>query len=270
MKSLRILTNNPSDGATNLMEELKGLGVKCSRLRNDNVGPKQKTSQPAVKWGCFAISPGAGRISHPVLNGNANSVVLDKLQCLSVLSNTSGDDKVPVVEFTQDQRVACGWASNGERVYCRQVLRGSGGDGIVVAESESQVVNAPLYTKGVKGKRREYRIHVFDFGGVQRVFIQQKLRRKGFDENEAYDSRVRNLDHGWVFAHNEIVSPKDQTVGAAVAACKAFDLQFGAVDIIETDKGGRPYVLEINTAPGLEGATCTFYANCLKDAEPNV
>jgi D-alanine-D-alanine ligase-like ATP-grasp enzyme len=45
----------------------------------------------------------------------------------------------------------------------------------------------------------------------------------------------------------------------SVEAVAALGLDFGAVDIIE-DKEGNFYVLEINTAPGLEGHTVTSYA----------
>jgi glutathione synthase/RimK-type ligase-like ATP-grasp enzyme len=39
----------------------------------------------------------------------------------------------------------------------------------------------------------------------------------------------------------------------------ALGLDFGAVDIIQDD-GGNFYVLEVNTAPGLEGQTIKSYA----------
>ena len=47
-----------------------------------------------------------------------------------------------------------------------------------------------------------------------------------------------------------------------VEAAKALGLDFGAVDIIE--KNGRYYVLEVNTAPRLEGYSIERYSNYFK------
>ena len=46
----------------------------------------------------------------------------------------------------------------------------------------------------------------------------------------------------------------------AVNAVKALGLDFGAVDIIYNEKENQYYVLEVNTAPGLEGTTLIKYA----------
>jgi glutathione synthase/RimK-type ligase-like ATP-grasp enzyme len=55
---------------------------------------------------------------------------------------------------------------------------------------------------------------------------------------------------------------------AAINACKALGLDFGAVDLIQDIKGNY-YVLEINTAPGLEGATVANYAAAFTEALAN-
>lgn len=261
--AVRILTNGPSDGVKNLSDKLEELGVDTVRLRNDQPAKRRLIPKPTIKWGCFSPSKEALVAATCVLNSGATTTVLNKLQCLDQLKK----HQVPTVDFTADRAKAREWLTSGERLYVRRLTSSSGGEGIEVLENASaEIPTAPLYTKGVKGKRREYRIHVFTHNGIRRFWVQQKLRRQGFKENEKYESTIRNLDHGWVFAHNEITPPKEHTIGAAVAACEAFGLTFGAVDLIETDKGGAPYVLEINTAPGLEGGTVEFYANCIKDS----
>jgi len=269
MKSIRVVTNGPSNGASELIAKLVEIGVNATRCRNDKAPTKRLLPRVSLKWGSFPIASHIQSATeakdgvYQVINSNTSPHVLNKLTCLQRLQ----DHQVPIVEFTPVPANAQEWLNQGERVYQRSILTGSSGDGITVLEGASATVDsAPLYTKGVKGKRREYRIHVFDYNGVKSFWVQQKLRRSGFKENSKYGSTIRNLDHGWIFAHNDIVPPKEQTIGAAVEACKAFSLNFGAVDIIELDKGGTPFVLEINTAPGLEGATVDFYANCIKES----
>jgi len=46
----------------------------------------------------------------------------------------------------------------------------------------------------------------------------------------------------------------------ALAAVSALGLDFGAVDIIYNEHENQYYVLEVNTAPGLEGTTVEKYA----------
>ena len=72
------------------------------------------------------------------------------------------------------------------------------------------------------------------------------------------------MNNGFIFARNEIQIPEDVTVQAT----KAFEitgLDFGAVDVIYNERQSAAYVLEINTAPGLEGTTDTDYAQMLRE-----
>ena len=47
------------------------------------------------------------------------------------------------------------------------------------------------------------------------------------------------------------------------AAIKALGLDFGAVDIIYNEAEDQHYVLEVNTAPGLEGTTLQKYTEAI-------
>jgi len=52
------------------------------------------------------------------------------------------------------------WIEQGYNVYCRTSLHGKGGEDIVIASTVDELVDAPLYTKGVNADK-EYRVHVF-------------------------------------------------------------------------------------------------------------
>lgn len=139
-------------------------------------------------------------------------------------------------------------------VLARTMTRASGGRGIVVVRHTDQLPRAPLYVKYIR-KESEYRVHVL--GGVAAV-VQQKRRRNG-EEQTADQQLIRNYDNGWIFAVENVafVSPAvEETVKEqAVAAVMALGLDFGAVDIIVNRRGSQVYVLEVNTAPGIESPT---------------
>ncbi|CAN5950619.1 unnamed protein product [Sphagnum jensenii] len=70
--------------------------------------------------------------------------------------------------------------------------------------------------------------------------------------------------NGFIYARNNVF-PEILRDEIAIAATTALGLDFGAVDIIE-DKNEKLYVLEVNTAPGLEGKTVELYAEAFRSA----
>jgi glutathione synthase/RimK-type ligase-like ATP-grasp enzyme len=117
---------------------------------------------------------------------------------------------------------------------------------------KDQLVDAPLYTRYIK-KKEEYRIHVFQGDAF---FVQRKARKKEVPDDQV-NWKVRNLAGGFIFA-NQNVEVDDVARNEACNAVAALALDFGAVDIIRgTD--GKYYVLEVNTACGLEGTTLEKY-----------
>lgn len=177
---------------------------------------------------------------------------------------------IPILElprtpkFTTSTVQAYSWLEEGFQVVARTILNGNSGAGIVFLEEahlEEPVVNAPLYVKYVP-KKQEYRVHVFR-GEV--VDVQRKARRKDVaDENVNW--KIRNHDNGFIFARGEALGdvPEDVLVQSklAVAAC---GLDFGAVDVIFSDKEQAAYVLEINSAPGLSGSTLDGYVQRFRE-----
>lgn len=138
-------------------------------------------------------------------------------------------------------------------IMCRTKLQSHSGEGIVVAERPDQVVNAPLYTQYIKAEN-EYRVHVLRAPGKETSIIAVQRKAKRHNAERA-DFKIRNLANGFVYVMED--NPPADVVKQAKAALEASDLAFGAVDI----KGAKKaYVLEINTAPGLEDRTAQAYA----------
>ena len=142
-------------------------------------------------------------------------------------------------------------------IVCRTILNGHSGAGIVIANTREELVAAPLYVKYMK-KRDEYRIHV---GRMGIIAIQRKAIPNG---TEPTDTRIRNHHNGYVFVRNN-VEPPQQVVEQASLAIAALGLDFGAVDIIWNTHYQLATVLEVNTAPGLEGQTVIDYASYFRE-----
>jgi hypothetical protein len=112
--------------------------------------------------------------------------------------------------------------------------------------------NAPLYVKYLK-KKYEFRVHVFCGEVIDYVEKKAKLDR----DPSTFNEYVRSHANGWMFCRDGVYH-SDGVKAEAVKAVSALDLDFGAVDVIIHE--GLPYVLEVNTAPALEGTTLERYA----------
>ncbi len=163
-------------------------------------------------------------------------------------------NEVQHVPYATDKAEAQTWLNEGSPVYARTVLNGHSGAGIVVVEPGGELPNAPLYTKAIGfNKRHEYRVHVI---GGEVVYVQKKKRKTGWEENPEYSNTIRNHHTGWIYATEGVEIPED-VQNLAIQSVAALGLDFGAVDIIVVQ--GQGYVLEVNTAPGLDGTTIEVY-----------
>lgn len=173
---------------------------------------------------------------------------------LSFFTNSGPEEsrnyKIP--PFTTSKETVIEWLKQGKDVIARTELNGNSGKGIVVISKEEDIVDAPLYTMYIP-KKEEYRIHVL---GGQVIDVQRKIK----DPNKAVTSwYVRNHDSGFIFVRND-VKPDKRVLEYALEVVEAFDLDFGAVDIIFNGTRNEAYVLEINTTPGLEGSSVENYS----------
>lgn len=147
-------------------------------------------------------------------------------------------------------------------IVCRTVLAGHSGEGIVIADSPADLVDCPLYVKYMK-KKEEYRVHLGRKGDEPSVIVVQRKAKCNGAENVNW--KIRSHNNGFVFVRNN-VNPPPCVIEAAIKSFEASSLDFGAIDVIYNSQTEKAYVLEINTAPGLEGTTVTDYATYFKDA----
>ena len=179
----------------------------------------------------------------------------NKLIAFSVLK----EGGVQVPPFTTSVEVAREWQQDNQIVLCRNLLRASAGRGIVIVHPDETLPVSPLYVKYMK-KKREYRIHVFN-GEI--IDVQQKRTRTDREEGET-NYQIRSHDNGWVFVRGSIADYSDSFGSMAVDAVRNLGLDFGAVDLIYNVRYDTPLVLEVNTAPGLEGESVGIYSNAIR------
>lgn len=247
----------------------EALGGKVLRLQGSTYKPRQ--GDVLINWG---NSDAPEEFSSLCLNYET-AYVTNKLDFFLRMS-----DDIPdiIPEFwTNKEEIP----NDAYPIVCRTILNGHSGSGIVVADSSDSVVVAPLYTKYIK-KKDEYRVHVgrkqwvphLDYSGEPMhegqfrdpelefaIIAVQRKARKSDHENPNW--QVRNLAGGFVYTRTGFVAP-DSVIEAACNSLRASGLDFGAVDVIWNEHEQKAYVLEINTAPGLEGQTVTDYAEYFK------
>lgn len=228
------------------------LGVKRISLSRKN---PQNSQRILINWGNTGkdMPPEGIGASVMVLNHPDNvRVASDKLQCLQAFSGA--DVRCP--QFTTETAVASMWLEDDKEVVERHILNGSSGRGINIVSCTSELSEAPLYTKYIK-KMDEYRIHVI--GGVI-ADVQRKAKRT---DQDVLDWKIRNHANGFVFIRQGLETP-DDVFNQALSAMDCLGLDFGAVDVIWNAKRQKAYVLEVNTAPALEGSTIDTYVNGIR------
>lgn len=135
----------------------------------------------------------------------------------------------------------------------------------------------------------EYRVHVFGDkilcsqkkvkrGNVEEAYINQHVEKistiadkndrkldqetlkytlgRMAKENPGVDMIVRSNRKGWKFSHVKTIDKGMEKL--AIKALNTIGLDFGAVDCC-IDSTGKPWIIEINSGPGLDGTTLKAY-----------
>jgi len=235
-------------------ELVHALGRKA--ILKSQTKPISRTVRKKVLLNWGNGSPRFDMTGVTVLNKPAAiTIASNKLTALTKLKEAG----VNVPDFTTVKAIAETWIDEERIVLCRKLLRANSGRGIVIAKEVDQLVAAPLYVKYIR-KEKEYRLHVFNGQIIDAV---EKRRRQGFQENTNYNKYIRSYEQGWLMARKGIALT-DKTKEEAIKAVTALGLDFGAVDIVMGPKN-KPYVLEVNTAPGLMGTTVQSYKAAIEN-----
>lgn len=263
MENVRLYPYNA--GSESAAALASALGIRRISIKNSKfVGSPKHT---ILNWGATAIPPqvlSAGRIINPPDRVRHAS---NKLRFFETVNGAEESARPRIPEWTTSFDTAVQWIGEKKhrRVFARMTLAGHSGEGIVdcatVAELE-QARNAPLFVAYVP-KRDEFRIHIAQ--GNPFLVQRKAFRRDPSVETEEDESiwRIRNHSNGFIFARNDARLPSDDVLTQAVRALNVTGLDFGAVDVIWNRRLSEAFVLEVNTAPGIEGSTLEDYRNAI-------
>lgn len=244
MGKFYVYTSRPSKGAKALAKALGGIRTKTV--------PPLAPDDTLINWGDSKCN----LMSQTFNPGQLVRLVANKALAFDAFSSAN----VPIPAYAKSKD-AVAWQGT---TVVRHKLTGHSGEGIEIVDNPQDLPNAPLYVQYIK-KEDEYRVHIgfsghqlgsLDPSHVKIIAVQRKARDRS---NPNPNWQVRNHANGFVFARQNVQAPA-AVIDAARAALACSGLHFGAVDVIFNRKEGRAYVLEINTAPGLEGSTVADYA----------
>jgi len=161
------------------------------------------------------------------------------------------------LDFTTDIQEARDWVLNGSTVFGRRLLSASCGKGIVVFEGSIDPVGiCPVYTQ-YKKKKREFRVHIYK---DKVVAVTEKRKRAGFEGTR--DTKIRNLANGYVFCQTVSNEPAGLRE-IALAASKVTQSDFKGVDIGYNERNNDLFIIEVNSAPGVQGSNVNAYIEAI-------
>lgn len=254
----------PYDDASGGANELRK-ATGFPRIKHENSKFIGKPWKTVINWGSHQLPPEV--LKCRVINPVEKLIPASEKISFFETQRRAGPEGARVPDFTTTVEAALRWIKEKKEVVGRLTTKGKGGDGIVFFDKPDRFARCRLWTVYIP-KKEEYRVHIA-FGKV--IAVQRKVLKKQDNTGKAIDPktvdfRVRNYDNGFIF-QRENINPPDDVYEQANRAHRTLGLDFAAYDVIYNEKRGEAYVLEANTAPGLEGSTITDYANAFRSLE---
>jgi len=234
------------------------LGGKVLRIEGSTFQPRQ--DRKVINWGSSSCP-------YDCLNPpDLLQQVTNKLSFFQKVSETEEPFRPRVPIWTTSRATAKTYLEGREfrKVVARTVLTGHSGNGIFISDLEGfdDLPEAPLYVEYVP-KDEEYRVHVFN---EEVIDVQRKVRDPS---REPINWQVRSHSNGFIYtrtsatgaSYTDIV--RHDVKQQALKALAMTGLTFGAVDVIYNANRNQAFVLEINSACGLEGATVGIYRDAI-------
>lgn len=241
-----------SKSALTLARELRG-----KRVKRENSRYTYKDSHTLINWGA---SEGPSYLRHALNVPEAVSLASNKLKCFErLLESDLGGNNIP--SFTTDKDVAKSWVlEDGATIYVRSLLNSCKGRGISIHSDYRNIPDAPLYVREVNNDH-EFRIHIFQGHCIHIAQKKAMSSERRAEENIILNPSIKNRGNGYVFAIQDINVPTE-ALEVAIEAVRTLGLDFGAIDLVCDPV---PTILEVNTAPGLEGTTLAKYVEAIQN-----
>jgi glutathione synthase/RimK-type ligase-like ATP-grasp enzyme len=242
-------------GSRSALALAKAVGAKLIRLQGSNFKPAP--NKTIINWGSTQL-PEEYKVCKVLNSPEKLGVVTNKKTFFESCAAASKQASPKIPLFTTNIEEAKKWFIDGKvkTVFIRRILNGHSGAGIVEVNSLEELSlsgkNGELFVQYIP-KRYEYRIHI---AKDEPFVIQQKLAKTEFDGEKTF--KIRNIANGFIYAKNIATPPEDVLIQAKKAA-KLSGLDFAAVDVIYNVLLESAFVLEINSAPGIDGTTIDSY-----------
>jgi len=146
---------------------------------------------------------------------------------------------------------------NGQKYIARPRYHSRGKDfNIVRSEDEArEFIRHGYYLQEIVKKETEYRLFMFN-GKIMEASQKVQARANA-------DMMIRNHRRGWNFMYVPVMKLNSKLKEACRMAAGAIDINFCAIDCC-LDEAGNPWILEINSAPGLIGRKVTALAEKIR------
>jgi len=147
--------------------------------------------------------------------------------------------------------------------FARTKLTGHSGEGIVILREQRDITDeirtkCKLFTKNFH-KTHEYRVYVMG-EEIFHASSKHKSSRVGF-----HDEHVWTHNNGYVYCFKKVKlpAPVEELVREFIQMTL---LKFFAIDILYNKNTREAKIVEVNTAPGMEGTTLERFIDKLKAA----